>query len=213
MKINATHIKLEESGRCFFEYWRFYLQKDVQSLEKLQRLVIRTINGMEILFYLDRLFTLNLFSLEWRRLRCNLIECFKFFNGIVCFYMVKGLKLWGETSLQIHSLTLKKQRVRTRLRGHSSTQIVLNCWKVLPKYVVNPSRVMLFKRNLLIVLASVISSIQHQIVSRYTRHLLIDVRNKWHKLSLSLGNQSYWLDANHLCYFWASLFRHIVSVC
>ncbi len=50
-------------------------------MERLQRLVIRMVNGMRELAYEDRLRRLNIFPLKRRRLRGDLILVFNIFHG------------------------------------------------------------------------------------------------------------------------------------
>ena len=54
--------------------WRPYLQKDVDNIEKVQRCMTWMIPELSQLNYKERLCRTNLLSLEWRRLRADLIE-------------------------------------------------------------------------------------------------------------------------------------------
>ena len=64
------------------EAWRPCLQKDVDSIEKVQRGMTRMIPELSQLNYEERLCRTNLLSLEMRRLRADLIEVFKIVKGI-----------------------------------------------------------------------------------------------------------------------------------
>ena len=61
--------------------WRPYLQKDINLLESVQRRATRMIANFSNLAYDERLFRLNLTTLETRRLRGDLIEVFKILKG------------------------------------------------------------------------------------------------------------------------------------
>ena len=50
-----------------------YLRKDVLALERVQRRFTRMIPGMKSLSYEERLRTLGLYSLEFRRLRGGIL--------------------------------------------------------------------------------------------------------------------------------------------
>ena len=72
--------------RPHFDYccqaWRPYLQKDVDSIEKVQRRMTRMIPEPSQLNYEERLCRTNLLSLEMCRLRADLIEVFEIVNGM-----------------------------------------------------------------------------------------------------------------------------------
>ena len=63
-------------------FWSPYLCKDIDIIENVQRSFTRLIHGVQDLGYKDRLEIFNLFSLEYRRHRGQLIETFKFFNNL-----------------------------------------------------------------------------------------------------------------------------------
>lgn len=77
----------------------------------MQRLATREIGGMQNLFDSDRLFAFNLFLLERRRLRGELVYCFKI---LIIFFILNihmCLKLRGEQSFEGHSLTPVKHSI------------------------------------------------------------------------------------------------------
>ncbi len=59
------------------------LRADTNQLERIQRLATRLVSGLRHVPYEERLRQLNLFSLERRRLRADLILAFKIFKGEV----------------------------------------------------------------------------------------------------------------------------------
>ena len=93
------------------------------------------VRGISTLEYEDRLRTLNLFSLKYRRLRGDLIETYKFVNGQDISYL-KGM---FEFSRQIrgrdhqHKLIIKQSR--TRLRQSFFSRRVVGHWNKLPESV------------------------------------------------------------------------------
>ena len=58
------------------------LKKDIAALERVQRRSTRIILGLKGMSYADRLKELNLFSLEQRRLRSDLIQAFRILKVI-----------------------------------------------------------------------------------------------------------------------------------
>jgi len=98
--------------------WSAYCKKDKELLEKVQRRFTKMITNMEGLSYEDRLRCLNLWSLEERRNRQDLIEVFK---------MSQGKSITGLQDLFI----LEKNNKGTR--GHSlklnKVRCTPDCWK------------------------------------------------------------------------------------
>ena len=72
--------------RSVLEYgnavWSPYLQKNIQAIEDVQRKFTRRIIGISNLDYESRLKLLNLPSLEFRRLRGDMIEVYKIVHGL-----------------------------------------------------------------------------------------------------------------------------------
>ncbi len=63
------------------EFWSSHHTKDIAKLEVVQRRATKMIPSLRNKSYEERLASLNLFSLEKRRLRGKLIECFKILKG------------------------------------------------------------------------------------------------------------------------------------
>ena len=57
--------------------WSSYMLGDIKAIESVQRLFTRKLPGLQSIAYSDRLASLNLPSLELRRLRSDLQLCFK----------------------------------------------------------------------------------------------------------------------------------------
>ena len=98
--------------------WSPYYKKDKELLEKVQRRFMKMIVNMDGLSYEDRLQSLNLWSLEERRNRQDLIQVFK---------MAKGM-----TRIRLQELfTLEENMKGTR--GHSlkltKVRCTHDCWR------------------------------------------------------------------------------------
>jgi len=91
---------------------RAYYQKDIDTLEKVQRMVTKMIKDIQHLSYEDRLKKLNLYFLVRRRKRGDLIVVFKSLNN---------LEYIDEEIIFNRSLT-------TNLRGHDC-----KLFKVIPR--------------------------------------------------------------------------------
>jgi ribonuclease P/MRP protein subunit RPP40 len=129
--------------------WSPYLRKDVQCLEKVQRLATRMISGCKGLSYDERLKKLDLFSLERRRVRGDLIEVFKIFKGISGL-SVKDFFVTFDTGkvTRGHSMKVNKQFARLNIRANFFSHRVVNKWNKLPQEVVDSDTVKAFKVRL-----------------------------------------------------------------
>ncbi len=63
------------------QFWSPHYTKDIAKLEAVQRRATKMITSLRNKSYEERLANLNLFSLQKRRLRDKLIECFKMLKG------------------------------------------------------------------------------------------------------------------------------------
>ena len=64
------------------QYWSPFLRKDILALEGVQRSFTRLIPEMRGVDYEERLSRLGLYSLEFRRLRGDLMETYKMMRGL-----------------------------------------------------------------------------------------------------------------------------------
>lgn len=128
--------------------WRPHLQKDIRALERVQRVATRRIKGMRGLSYPERLAALNLYSLERRRLRGDLIETFKVLKGFTDIPADKLFSPRRVPHLRGHSWSLDKPRARTTTRAKSFAHRVVDAWNSLPEAVVACENVQTFKLSL-----------------------------------------------------------------
>ena len=79
------------------QFWSPYLRKVILALEGVQRRFTRLIPELRGLAYEERLSRLGLYSLEFRRMRGDLIETYKIMKGIDKIEAGKLFPLAGET--------------------------------------------------------------------------------------------------------------------
>ena len=103
---------------------------------------------MEGRSYEERLRELGLFSLEWRRLRGDLIQVYKMMKGIDrvnvqrLFHRVDGAVTKG------HNYRIHGGRYRKDVRGRFFTQRVVGVWNGLPAVIVESDTLGTFKQLL-----------------------------------------------------------------
>ena len=89
--------------------WSSYFKKDIVCMKKVQRRATKMIYGFGNLKYEERLERLNIFSLQYRRMRGNMIETYIIISGLED---VNPSQLFDRSSmdnLRGHSLKLYKE--------------------------------------------------------------------------------------------------------
>ena len=135
---------LLEYGHSIWQPHDKYLCKEV---EDVQRRATRMIGHLKNLTYPERLKKLKLPSLEHRRLRGDMIEVYKYMNGI---YKTEKPKLEKATTVHLrgHSMKLKKQSCKKDVRKNYFTIRVNDTWNGLPEDVVTAPSINAFKNRL-----------------------------------------------------------------
>ena len=103
--------------------------------------------GISTMSYSDRLRTLRLPSLVYRRARGDMIETYKFLHNV---YDLNNEWLRGDPSTRTrgHSLKLEKRRCQTTMRQHCFSNRIINNWNSLPESIISAPTVNNFKSKL-----------------------------------------------------------------
>ena len=128
--------------------WAPHLLKDIASLEAPKSVFTRLFRDIRDLSYHERLQALDLFSMERRRKRGDLIETFRILKGFTDIPHDSLFQLCDSVKLRGHSFKMAKCRSRLNIRAHFFTQRIVNDWNRLPKEVVGSSTVQQFKTAL-----------------------------------------------------------------
>ena len=128
--------------------WSPYYRKDIECLEKVQHLATRMITGQRGKDYPQRLRDLNLFSLERRRTRGDLIEVFKIVKGISGNDFDDFFRYIPDNGTRGHRYRLRRNHSRLEVRAKFFTNRVIPLWNKLPNQVVDCTTVDAFKRAL-----------------------------------------------------------------
>eukprot|EP00794_Sanderia_malayensis_P009768 gene9768-10767_t len=132
------------------QIWRPHKVKDITSIENVQRRATKLIPSLNHLSYEERLRKLNLPSLEYRRLRGDMIEVYKQFNIYDSDVSLK-LKLAPTTANETtrgHSKKLFKRRAVKSIGRHSFTHRVVTPWNSLTEEIVSACSVKSFETKL-----------------------------------------------------------------
>ena len=120
----------------------------IHCLESVQRAATRLISGFKELSYEQRRST-GLTTLEARRQRGDLIECYKILTGKENIDSHQFFHLSDNShGLRGHSLKLSVNRSRLDLRKNFFSQRVISSWNSLPQHVVDATSVNTFKNRL-----------------------------------------------------------------
>ena len=129
------------------QFWSPHLIRDIDLIENVQRSFTRLINNFQMLNYEERLNELNLFSLQYRRERGQIIETFKFFKNSpdsaqILFSFPASSRTRG------HAHKIENWRFKTEMGRYSFSNRVVKLWNSLPSELVEADSVEAFKRPL-----------------------------------------------------------------
>ncbi len=127
--------------------WSPYKKKDIAFIEQVQRRATRQIPGLSNMSYTDRLKSLNLPTLKFRRLRGDMIEVYKILHEV--YDNAAALNLMRAVgSTRGHNYKLFQQRTTKDIRKHYFTNRAVKIWNSLPQDVVDAPSVNSFKNRL-----------------------------------------------------------------
>jgi hypothetical protein len=146
-KVYTTYVRphLEYS----IQAWRPWFKKDSLLLSNVQRRSTKLVIGLSNYSANERESMLNLFSLDYRQLRGDLIMAFQIIRNQHCSLKCEDFfTMASTTNLRGHPWKVKKMRSRLLLRHNFFSQRVVNPWNALPASVVSSPNVDIFKARL-----------------------------------------------------------------
>ena len=129
------------------QFWSPSLRKDIERLEAVQARATKLIPSIRHLGYVRRLERLNLYSLEKRRLRGQLIETFKMLKGVNNIDY-RHLFTFSNNQTRSNGWKLELKRFNTSQCGNFFTYKIAPIWNRLPAEAVNSASVEQFKIEL-----------------------------------------------------------------
>jgi hypothetical protein len=130
------------------QFWSPQLAKDKDLLERVQRRATKLISNLRNKSYEVRLIECNLFSLEKRRHRGDMIQVFKILNKIDNVNEENYFQRNNDLRTRNNGFKLIGKPFRTNAAKHYFTSRVIEDWNKLPAYVVNSTSVEMFKNRL-----------------------------------------------------------------
>lgn len=121
---------------------------DQKSIEKVQRRATKLIHGLYYTSYFDRLVTLNLPSLQYRRFRGDMIIVYQLLHKQLNIDTSDLFTIATTTATRGHNFKLFKHHATTRARSNFLSIRTINHWNNLPDYVVNASSLSSYKKLL-----------------------------------------------------------------
>ena len=130
------------------QVWYVVYKKEAVAIENVQRRATKLVKSIENLDYTSRLRILGLPSLEYRRLRADMIETFKILNNIDVVNKEELFIMDVDQRTRGHNMKIKKQHCRRNPRKLSFANRIISPWNNLPQSVVSSPSVNSFKHNL-----------------------------------------------------------------
>ena len=120
----------------------------INQLESVQRRFTKRLPGFQLLLYDERCALLGLDRLELRRIRADLIFCYKIIRGLVLLPADRFFTFSCNSVTRGHSFKLFLPDSRVNCRQHFFAVRVLRIWNSLPEEVVSSDHLSLFIRRL-----------------------------------------------------------------
>ena len=128
--------------------WNTGFVGDLQLLESVQRRWTKNVSALEEKPYGERLLALDLYSVKGRLLRCDLIRCWKIFNGESVVQPSDLFELPASRRTRGHCFKVNHVRARLECRRRSFAIRVVPLWNNLPESVVISETLNEFKKGL-----------------------------------------------------------------
>ena len=126
--------------------WSPHLLKDIDLIENVQRKFTKRIPGLKNMSYPKRLESLNMQSLELRRIIQDLTLVYKIFHGLVDLDFDQFFER-KTSSTRDNGFALYKKKFKTTIAQNFFSNRVVNIWNYLPPEVVSAPSLSTFKHR------------------------------------------------------------------
>jgi len=131
--------------------WSPSLKCDIDNIERVQRRFTKRLPGLRYFSYSERLWRLDLTSLELRRLHTDLIMCYKIVFGIIDLNFGEFFTVSPSTVTRGHQYKLYRQRGDATARNNFFSIRVVNIWNNLPVDIVDFTSITTFVKTVKLV--------------------------------------------------------------
>jgi hypothetical protein len=128
--------------------WNPHQMKQINAVENVQRRATKMVPGLSDLSYEQRLRSLQLPTLAYRRYRGDMIEMFKLTHGIYDQQVSQDFLCLQPSRARGHPYNVYKQGCRLNVRKYSFRFRVTDQWNNLPEHVVTADSLNQFKSRL-----------------------------------------------------------------
>jgi len=128
--------------------WSPHLIKDIASLESVQRKFTKRLSGMRRVKYADRLKVVGLERLDIRRIRLDLVMCYKILFGMTCLDPAQFFTITPCQSTRGHAFKLFVQGATIDARKFFFSNRIVRAWNELPNNAANFESLAKFKISL-----------------------------------------------------------------
>lgn len=128
--------------------WSPYTVIEINRIESVQRSFTKAVKNLRFSTYKERLVNLCLDSLQCRRVKADLVFCYKLIHGLVDITSAKFITLSCNTHLRGNQFKLVKPRFTSVRDANFFVNRVINIWNCLPDSIVTAESVSCFKRRL-----------------------------------------------------------------
>ena len=128
--------------------WTPMFKRDIDKIESVQRRFTKRLSGLFRLSYSCRLTRLGLDSLYCRRVKADLVMCYKILNNLVSMDSDMFFKRSSTVCTRGNCMKLAKCHSFSARESHFFANRVVNIWNSFPDYVVSAPSVASFKHRI-----------------------------------------------------------------
>ena len=128
--------------------WSPYTIADLNRIESVQRSFTKAIQNLRFSTYKERLINLCIDSLQCRRIKADLVFCYKILHNLVDVNSKELFTLSQNTHLRGNKFKLVKPKSVSVRDSNFYVNRIVNIWNSLPDSIVTADSVFSFKRRL-----------------------------------------------------------------